>query len=71
MTDPGTRRLPADGSSVHPKEEAVRIGADAVFFVTQRSWVTNYVYWDPAWGPSNHPVPSRIIVGAAIKYTGG
>ncbi|MEI8189863.1 MAG: hypothetical protein WCI75_09125 [candidate division NC10 bacterium] len=53
------------------REEAAKLGADALFCVVQRSWVTNYVNWDPAWGPSNHPVPSGTIIGVAIKYTGG
>ena len=66
VDDPARERI---DSAV--KEEAARLGADAVFFVMQRSWVTNYVYWDPAWGPSNNPVPSRAIIGVAIKYTGG
>ncbi len=50
------------------REEAARLGADAVFLVVDRSWVTTVVTVDPYWGTQVDPVRSRGIVGVAIKY---
>ncbi len=52
------------------REEAARLGADAVFLVVDRNWVTNVVTVDPYWGSRVDPVRSRGIIGVAIKYAG-
>ena len=50
------------------REEAARLGANAVFVVSDKLHVFPYVYWDPWWGPSgNFEETRRDIVGIAVR----
>jgi hypothetical protein len=47
---------------------AARLGADAVFLVTDQTQVTGTQFWGPYWAPSATAIQNRVLVGVAIKY---
>jgi len=50
------------------KQEAARLGADAVVIVHDGIHPVAYYAWGPWWSPSVSSIPGRVVVGIAVKY---
>lgn len=50
------------------RQEAAKLGADAVVVVYDRTQVTGAFVSGPWWGRSLQPIEGRIVIAVAIKY---
>lgn len=50
------------------RQEAAKLGADAVVVVYDRTQVTGAFVTGPWWGRSLQPIEGRVVIGVAIKY---
>ncbi len=50
------------------REEAAKLGADAVVVVYDRTQITGAVVTGPWWGASIHRIEGRVVIAVAIKY---
>jgi hypothetical protein len=53
------------------RNAAAKMGADAIVIVSDRTQVTGAVISGPWYGRTIQQTTARVVVGVAIKYTGG
>jgi len=53
------------------RKAAAKMGADAVVIVSDRTQVTGATITGPWYGRTIQQTTARVVVGVAIKYTGG
>ena len=51
------------------QKAAAKLGANAVVIIADHTQVVGAMVIGPMWAPSVHPIPGRIIIGVAIRYT--
>ena len=69
--EPSSDNVSAQKIEASLRKAAAKMGADAVVIVSDRTQVTGAVITGPWYGRTIQQTTARVVVGVAIKYTGG